>query len=204
MNQRLNRTAVVKRAAELADEIGFEQLTFTKLGRALGIAPPGVYRHVSDLDDLRRAISHNSARNVAVVLSSACAGLSGHQALSALAQALRDWAAMHPAQYAALQIAPDPNDTEGQEAAHELISVFASTLRSYQLEGNDLIDAIRLIRSTLHGFITLELSEGFKLERPIDLTFERIIIALDAMLKEITRSADSKTVSLKEWDSKNQ
>lgn len=182
MAERLNRAIVVDRAARLADSIGLDELTITKLGRALGIAPPGVYRHVVDLDDMRRAIARQAAREVAVDLSAACAGLSGRDALAALSHALRGWAADHPGRYAALQIAPAPDDTEGVAAADELIAVIASGLRAYHLSSAELTDAIRLIRSTLHGFIALELGEGFKQPRSTSATFERIISALDMVL----------------------
>lgn len=180
MAERLNRSTVVARAASLADEIGLDQLTITKLGRALGIAPPGVYRHVTDLDDLRDAIGQQAAQEAATVLSAACAGLSGADALAALATTLRAWAAEHPGRYAALQIAPD--DADGQEAADGLIAVIASALRAYRLTGDDLTDAIRLLRSTLHGFAALEQGGGFKQPRDVDVTFARIVASLDAML----------------------
>ena len=55
-------------ARALSDEIGLEELTITKLGRALGIAPPGVYRHVADLRDLRGAIARQAASAAITVL----------------------------------------------------------------------------------------------------------------------------------------
>lgn len=183
MAERLTRGAVVERAAGLTDEIGLEALTITKLGRALGIAPPGVYRHVADLDDLRAAISRRAAHEVTGVLSTACAGLSGRDALAALAAVLRGWATDHPGRYAALQLAPDPDDAAGQAAAAEVLAVIASALRAYRLSGDDLVDAIRLIRSTLHGFVTLELGGGFKQPRDVDATFARIVDSLDAALR---------------------
>lgn len=183
MAERLTRSAVVERAAELTDEIGLESLTITKLGRTLGIAPPGVYRHVTDLADLRAGIGRLAAREVTVVLSAACAGLSGRDALAALAAALRNWAAEHPGRYAALQLAPDPGDADGQDAAAGVLTVIASALRAYDLAGDDLTDAIRLLRSTLHGFVTLELVGGFKQPRDVEATFTRIVGALDAALR---------------------
>ena len=182
MAERLNRAVVVDRATDLADRIGLQELTITKLGRELGIAPPGVYRHVTDLDDLRRAIAQKAARDLAVTLSGACAGLSGREALTALAHTLRGWAAAHPARYAALQVAPDPEDPEGLAAAGDVVTVIASALRAYRLTDDDLTDAIRLVRSTLHGFITLELGEGFKQARASGATFDRIVTALDTVL----------------------
>ena len=182
MAERLTRSTVIAHAASLADAIGLDELTITKLGRSLGIAPPGVYRHVVDLADLRGAVGQQAAREVAVALSSACAGLSGRDALTALATTLRAWAAGHPGRYAALQVAPDPDDTPGQAAAEGLIAVIASALRAYRLGGDDLTDAIRLIRSTLHGFVVLEHGGGFKQARSLDATFARIIASLDTLL----------------------
>jgi hypothetical protein len=60
--------------------------------------------------------------------------------------------------------------------------VIASALRAYDLTGDGLTDAIRLIRATTHGFITLELDGGFKQPRSPDATFERIVDSLDAVL----------------------
>jgi len=180
--ERLTRGAVVERAAVLADDIGLAELTITRLGRALGIAPPGVYRHVADLDDLRRAIGRLAAREAAAALSTACAGLSGGEALAALADTLRAWAARHPGRYAALQIAPEPDDADGQAAAEALVAVIASALRAYRLDGDDLTDAIRLVRATLHGFVDLERVGGFKQPRSLDATLARAVAALDAAL----------------------
>lgn len=182
MAERLNRSVVIDRAALLADEIGLDALTITKLGRTLGIAPPGVYRHVADLSDLRNAICQRASHEVAIALSAACTGLSGPDALTTLAHTLRRWARQHPARYAALQIAPDSDNAEGMAAADELLAVIASALRAYQLTNEYLTDAIRLIRSTLHGFITLEQGDGFKQPRSLDVTFERIIASLDTVL----------------------
>lgn len=184
MAERLSRRAVVEHAAGLADVIGLEELTITKVGRSLGIAPPGVYRHVADLDDLRGAIGQRAAQDVSAAISAACAGLSGRDALAALAQTLRTWASRHPGQYAALQIAPDADDGGGQSAAEEVLTAITAALRAYDLSGDDLTDAIRFIRSTLHGFVALELGGGFKQPRALDSTFTRIVDALDAALSE--------------------
>ena len=183
MAERLSRETVVERASALADEIGLEQLTITKLGRELGIAPPGVYRHVADLDDLRRAVSRSAAIDAAAALSVACTGLSGAAALGAVASTVREWAASHPGRYSAMQIAPDQGDTEGQAAAETLSVVITQALRAYRLSGDDLTDAIRLIRSTVHGFAALEAAGGFKQPRDLDATFERVVGALDVVLQ---------------------
>lgn len=184
MNVRLTREKVIARAAALIDDIGFHELTITKLGRFLQIAPPGVYRHVTDLHDLKQAISRLAYREAAMELSEACAGLSGIEALTALAVTLRKWAHNHPGRYTALQIAPDTDDANGQIAAEPILKVITATLRAYSFDDEDLTDAIRIVRSTLHGFISLELDEGFKDNRSLDATFDRLIHSLDTTFKE--------------------
>lgn len=182
MVERLNREAVIDRAASLADELGLDEVTITKLGRALGIAPPGVYRHVVDAGDLRAAIGQRAASEVAGVLAAACTGLSGREALGALADALREWAVAHPGRYAALQVAPDPDDAAGQAGTADVLAVFGAALRAYALEGDDLTDAIRLVRSGLHGFIALERDGGFRQPRSVDATFTRLVDSFDVTL----------------------
>lgn len=187
MAERLNRASLVERAAELSDQIGLDDVTITRVGQAVGIAPPGVYRHVADVIDLKGAIADLAATEVSGELARATAGLAGRDALAALAARLRTWAAEHPGRYAALQVAPDPGDDAGVARAEQLLDVFGATLRAYHLIGDDFTDAVRLVRSTLHGFVVLEHHEGFKLPRSLDATFERIIDALHATLAAWSR-----------------
>lgn len=174
----------MRRAGDLADRIGLAEVTITRLGRELGIAPQGVYRHVEDVSDLRGALARLAAGEVSVELSRACSGLSGRDALVAVCATLRSWAADHPGRYEALQVAPDPEDPAASAAAQDLVSVMASALRAYALTGDDLIDAIRLVRSTVHGFVDLEAHGGFRLARDPDATFDRLVASLDLVLGE--------------------
>ncbi|GAA2181350.1 TetR-like C-terminal domain-containing protein [Brooklawnia cerclae] len=182
MAERLTRTAVVERAADLSDEIGLGEVTITRVGQAVGIAPPGVYRHVVDVVDLRGAIADLAATEVARELARASAGLAGRAALAALADRLRAWAHEHPGRYAALQVAPDPDDEAGLARAGTLLEVFGAALRAYDLTGDAFTDGVRLVRSAIHGFVDLEQHGGFKQPRSRDETFERIIDALDTVL----------------------
>lgn len=183
MADRLTRATLVLRAADLADEIGLDALTITRVGRAVGIAPPGVYRHVADVADLRRAIGTLAATEVTRVVEQAGAGLGDQEALLSVATALRTWAGAHPARYAALQEAPDPDDAAGATAAAGVVAALAATLRGYRLTGDDLTDGIRLLRATVHGFVDLELRGGFKQPRDLTASFERAVRALDPALR---------------------
>jgi AcrR family transcriptional regulator len=48
-------------------------------------------------------------------------------------------------------------------------------LRGWDLEGDDAIHAVRVVRSALHGFVALELSGGFGLPLDLDDSYERLV-----------------------------
>jgi hypothetical protein len=56
-------------------------------------------------------------------------------------------------------------------------------LRGYGLDGDDLIDATRAVRSAVHGFVALEIAGGFGLPQDVDRSFDRLIEMLDKGLQ---------------------
>jgi len=74
---------------------------------------------------------------------------------------------------------PDPTDDEAIQASNQVLEIALAGLAGYQLTGDDAIDAVRALRASLHGFLSLELQAGgFGLPDDVDRSFERIIIAL--------------------------
>ena len=61
--------------------------------------------------------------------------------------------------------------------------MLAAVLRGYGLEGDDAIHAVRLLRSALHGFVSLEGAGGFALPLGLDETYERLIEMVDRGLR---------------------
>ncbi len=55
-------------------------------------------------------------------------------------------------------------------------------LRAYGLEEPDLTDAVRLLRSTFHGYCALESTGGFGASRDVRVSWERAVDALHVAL----------------------
>ncbi|MDD9208135.1 TetR-like C-terminal domain-containing protein, partial [Georgenia sp. 10Sc9-8] len=53
------------------------------------------------------------------------------------------------------------------------------------LAGDAEVDAVRMVRSATHGFVTLETSGGFGMPRDVDRSFDRMVDALDAALSAL-------------------
>lgn len=93
-------------------------------------------------------------------LQAAAVGRAGSDALAALGRAYRDFARAHPGLYALAQPTAEGSDEETRIAAHAVLDVILTALRGYGLEGDDALHATRILRSALHGFVTLERGEG--------------------------------------------
>jgi AcrR family transcriptional regulator len=181
----IDPAAVVAAAAELADAEGLEAVTLTRLAEELGVRPPSLYAHIGGLDDLRRRLGARGNTELAAALGQAIEGRSGPDAVRALAVAYRDYAREHPGTYAALQRSRDlADDDEARAAGDAVVRVALAALRGYPLEGDDAIHAVRLIRITLHGFVSLEAAGGFAMNLSADETFERLVALLDLGLRE--------------------
>ena len=68
------------------------------------------------------------------------------------------------------------------------MQICADVLVAYDLGGDDAIDAIRALRSMLHGFVSLEAGGGFGLPVDIERSFGRLVGAVVALSPMVHRS----------------
>ena len=174
----LNTDRVVAEAAELADEVGLDQLTLAALAARLGVRQPSLYKHVASIDALHRLISMRGKAELADVLGRAAMGRARDDALVAMAHAWRAWALDHPGRYQAAERGAAPGDEEHEEVSRRTITVLVAVMAGYGLDGNDAIDAVRAFRSGLHGFVSLEANGGFGMPFSVDRSFDRLVQAL--------------------------
>lgn len=170
-------------AAELADEIGFQNVTVSALARAFGVKPAALYSHVKDLQDLRIRVAKLALAELADRAATALAGRSGKDALVAFANAYRDYAKEHPGRYAAAQLEMD-YETAADSAAPRHSAMTRAILRGYDLPDSAQTDAVRMLGATFHGYVSLEMTGGFRhTPRPVDESWNRTLDALDAVLR---------------------
>lgn len=179
----LSADRVAAEAEALADEVGLASLTLAALAGRLGVQPPSLYKHIAGQDALHRTIAVRAGAELAEVMRDAAVGRSGVDAVRAIAHAYRRWAHAHPGRYPATLAAPSPDDPEALAVATRAVAVLQQALRGFGLDGDDEIDAIRALRSALHGFISLEAAGGFGLPADVDRSFDRLVDALILALR---------------------
>ncbi|MFL4495758.1 TetR/AcrR family transcriptional regulator [Streptomyces sp. VTCC 41912] len=180
----LTAERVTVAGAEVADEVGLDQVTMSRVARRLGVKDASLYTHVRGLADLRGRIALLAADEKTVRIAEATAGRSGKDALVAFANAWREYARAHPGRYAATQapIEIDPELVARAAGPRRAVELSYGMLRGYGLAEPDLTDAVRLLRSTFHGFVALEAAGGFAHARPAQHSWERALDALHALL----------------------
>ncbi|GGM31746.1 transcriptional regulator [Micromonospora sonchi] len=179
----LNPQVVVRAAAQLADEVGYEKLTLAALASRLGVALPSLYKHVRGADALAQKLSALAIAELADEMMTAAAGRSGGDALRAVAVAYRSYARRHPGRYPASQRVPDPADPEHLAAGERAVGIAYAMLQGYGIDGDAAVDAARMFRAAVHGFVALEATGGFGLPREVDRSFAQLIAALDVAFR---------------------
>ena len=159
----LSAERVTIAGADLADEVGFERITMSQVARRLGVKDASLYAHVRSLEDLRGRIALLAADEKSIRIAEAIAGRAGRDALVAYGNAWRAYAHEHPGRYTATQtpLRIDPELAAKAPGPRRAIELTYSMLRAYGLREPDLTDAVRLLRSTFHGFVALEATGAF-------------------------------------------
>ncbi|MCC3777653.1 TetR-like C-terminal domain-containing protein [Streptomyces sp. UNOB3_S3] len=170
-------------AAAMADEHGLEKVSVSALARHFGVKDASLYSHIRNLRELRVRIALLGAEEMTDRIAVAVAGRAGKDAMTAFADAYRDYALAHPGRYAATQMQLAPEEVGDSPGFRRSVELTYGMLRAYGLAEPDLTDAGRLLRSTFHGYIHLELSGGFNHSRPVRESWSRSLDALHQLLE---------------------
>lgn len=180
----LTPASVTEAGAALADEIGFDQLSMGALAERLGVKAPSLYKHVTSQAELAHRIGILATIELGEAIRDAIQGLAGGDALAAGAQAMRTYVKQHPGRYAAGNAArPTGPDDPLSAATERVLASWAAMLHGYRIDPGQEIHALRMLRSALHGFATLEAAGGFQIGTDVDDSFTWIIDFIDHRLR---------------------
>lgn len=153
---------ILEKAISLSNQSGLDALSMNEIAGLLGIRTPSLYAHVQGLDDVKRMLALHGLAELNARATEATVGKSGADAIRELLTAYRAFARRNPGVYAALVPTPPNSDREWKAALDRVIATFVSALSGFGLRGDDLVHALRGLRSLAHGFVTLEASGALK------------------------------------------
>ncbi|MEZ0493954.1 TetR/AcrR family transcriptional regulator [Kineococcus sp. TBRC 1896] len=161
----LSTSAVVLRAAQLADADGLGAVTLAAVARSLGVRTPSLYSHVRDLAALRDGVTVLALDELADRVADAVVGRSGGEALAGFAAAHRSYAHEHPGRWEALHRRAGPAAVQAP-AAGRVVRLTEAVLLGYPVPPADRVHATRFLGATLSGFLDLERLGSFDHSSP--------------------------------------
>ncbi|WP_432976592.1 TetR/AcrR family transcriptional regulator [Dactylosporangium sp. CA-233914] len=170
----LTQSRVVDAAVALVDERGLAALTLAAVAERCGVAAPSLYKHVSNVADLRALVGIRVMEEMTDRFATAVLGRSGADAVATLMRAYRAYVTAHPTRYAAMPADP-LHQPEYAASGRRMLEIMQAVLRPWQLGESELIHTIRTARVIVHGFASLEGAGGFGLPQDLDDTYERLI-----------------------------
>lgn len=187
----VTRGDVVAAAAAIADREGLEELTLAKVADVLGVRSPSLYAHVDGIAGLRRELQIHASDVLATAFEDAIGEETAGQPLAEVAHAYRRFAHDHPGLLDALFPAPRPGeDEEVYQALAETAAVVAEAVIASGVAPEHAVDAVRSLRSAVHGFVVLEKEGGFGMPADIDGSFavlvRMLVRGIGAMSSEST------------------
>jgi len=185
--QGLNKEVITKSAREFIKENGYSSLTLAALAKRLDVKPPALFKHFKNLEEIKEVLALQALVLLKQQIQDAVTGVAKEEALKNLCQAYRDFAKENPGLYHAMQPSYFGKNNVIDKAGESLLFVIASVLKGFGVKDDNLIHLIRVIRSSLHGFILLEIEGGFGMPQDIELTFK---MHIDMILKTITYSKE--------------
>ncbi|MFN8413524.1 MAG: WHG domain-containing protein [Anaerolineales bacterium] len=178
---RLDKDAVIHAAVELVNAEGIQALTLSRLAEELEIQTPSLYNHIDGLAGLQKDMAILNAKMLADRLSEASIGKSGAELFMDAAQAFRNYVKEYPGLYMSTLRASGTQQERDEDLIREeerTLKIGSAVIASLGLQGSDAVHALRAFRSTVHGFVTLEVAGGFGLPLECDESFRRLITAL--------------------------
>jgi AcrR family transcriptional regulator len=178
----LDASAVVAAAGRIADAEGLDAASLARVAAEVGVRPPSLYNHVDGHAGLLRLLALESVGELAATITDAAVGRSREDAIRAVAVAYRAYAVEHPGRYATTVRAPAPGDAEAEAVAASAVSPLVAILAGWGIEGDEAVHLVRVLRSALHGFVTIETAGGFGLPLELDRSFELLVDSLVAAI----------------------
>lgn len=174
---------IVAAGVDLVDAAGVEGLTMSAVATSVGVRAPSLYKHVAGRAELIRLIAESVVGQLGEALRDATDGKDARSDLIAQAGAFRAFANSRPRSYG-LVFSPVPEEWRpSQEILEAASQPVLETVRA--LTGPERgLDGARLVTAWAHGFVTMELAGGFRLDGNLDGAFS---FGIEALVDALTR-----------------
>lgn len=175
-----SRAELVSIALKLVETAGPEALTVSAVAQSAGVKAPSLYKHFADREALLKAVEIEVLDELEQVLRTETKGRTPRQRLVSMATAYRRFANAHPRRYEAIYSRNAFSDPDLAAACLKAALPLFEELRAAGVAEDCILPLSRTLTAFLHGFVSMEIVNAFRLGGSIDEAFEQ---GLDTILK---------------------
>lgn len=186
----IDKTIIIKKAAEMANEIGLEKVTLKLLANQLNIKPPSLYNHIKGLDDLRKEVMIFGWKQLEERVIEAAICVTGYDALEAMGRTFYKYATENPGIFNAMLWYNKFQSDETQDATKRFFSVIYKIFSTLNISQKNCDHLIRTYRAFLEGYALLVNNKAFGHPLSIEDSFEISLQVLKAGTKNLERKED--------------
>lgn len=162
MKTGLDKTTIIKVAANIADEKGIANVTLKVLAEELGVKSPSLYKHFNGgLDELNKELMLYGWRSLESKITKSAIGKAKDDAVMAICYAYRNFASEHKGLFEAMQWYNMYQSEEHLQATQGMVSILFQVLDAYDLNEDQKVHIVRMFRGFLQGFSSIESHDGY-------------------------------------------
>ena len=186
----LDKNLIVERAAELANEIGLDNITLKVIADEFGVQTPSLYNHIKNLDDLKKSLMLYGWKQLEAKLLLSVVGVSGYDALRAMCYAFYEYATSNPGVFNAMLWYNKFQDEETLNATKQLFVVLFKVMGTLNIPDETINHLIRTFRGFLEGYSLLVNNEAFGNPISIRESFELSVEVLLTGIKNLEQGSN--------------
>lgn len=178
----LDTNMVISRAAQMANEVGIENITLKMIADDLGVKSPSLYNHIDGLENLKMQLMVYGWKQMEQKIMQSVIGISGYDAIRAGCYAFYEYATENPGLFNAMLWYNKFRNAETMEATSGLFLVLFKVTSSLNISEENCNHIIRTLRGFLEGFSLLVNNEAFGNPISIADSFE---VSLNVLIEGI-------------------
>ncbi|GBF49851.1 WHG domain protein [Leptospira ryugenii] len=172
----LNRELITDAAWALANQFGVSGFSLKDLAERLNIRSPSLYNHIQDLGEVQRELSARALLELnryLVESQMSSQNKPSKERFQNFCASYRKFAATHPKVYETILGSPKENESH-KKAAEQTLRICQDSLGLKVLD-SEAVHKIRILRATLHGFVSIEFQSGFGLKESVEESFQWLV-----------------------------
>jgi AcrR family transcriptional regulator len=157
----LNCDIIMTAATELIEGKGHDHFSLNQLAKKLDVKPSSLYKHINGIEHINTTIGIRAIKAMIQSIENAIKNKITDEAIIALAIAYRTFAKENPELYKVILSLPMADNAILVESAPTTIEPIMTILRMYNLSEQQQMHWQRILRSIMHGFVSMESARFF-------------------------------------------